>query len=126
MELGKLVELVLSLGGLGALVSVLVNIGKTIGWIKNDTSMNWVTGGNIVVLVVAFVLNMTGKIGLLPVIDTQAGQIAQIILLVFGFVWQMLSSRISHFALKGTAFIGKSYTVEAVKAKSFHADIERR
>jgi len=125
MDISQLIQIVLGLGGVGAVISALVNVGKTLKWIKDGQAQNWVTGGNLLVMIGVFVLTLLGKTDVIQVIDPAAGTIAQIITLVFGLVIQLLSSKLTHFALKGTAIVGKSYSVEAAKAKAFQDRLVR-
>lgn len=126
MEWNSLLTLFGSLGGIGALVAALVNIGKTVGWVKDNQAPTWVTGLNLAGLILVFVLGIFAPDMKIAGVDQFAGQLAIVLVTVFGFVWQILASKLTHSALKGTVLVGKSFTVEATRAKSFQADLLQR
>src|SRR5271157_1189204 len=118
-----------SLAGVGALITCLVNIGKTVGWIKNGQAQTYVIGFNLAGLVGLFVLGVVKPDVNIQGLDAQAGQIAGILMLVFGFIWQNFASKFIHNqVLSGTPVIGMSYTAqaEADKAKAFANVIAQR
>lgn len=116
MSIEQLVAVAASLGGVGFLISVLVNIGKTVGLIKDGQAQNWVTGGNLLVMVLVYAGGLIKPDLDMPGIDSTVGQVAQILAMSFSLIWPMIASKITHNALKGTAIIGKSYTAERLQA----------
>ena len=105
-ELGSLV-------GVGALIAVLINIGKLIGFVKEGTAQNWSVGANIVGIVLLMIFHVFQPANIdLGQIDTFAGSIAQILLIVVGLFVQLASSKLTHATVKGTAVIGKSYSLK--------------
>jgi hypothetical protein len=118
MSVDMLFTTLVGLSGVGALISALVNVLKTLNVVKDGTSQNWVTGANLVAMVVIFILQLAGKADILPVIDSTSGTVSQIIVLVFGLVWQLLSSKTTYNVLKGTAVVGKSYSDDTAKLNS--------
>ena len=117
MTIKQIVSTAASLVGFGALISILVNIAKTVGWIKNDQATLWVVGGNLALILAVYVLQFFGQVDILTVLDAQVGTFAGILVMTSGFVLQVLSSKATHYALKGTPLVGKSFTLEAEKAK---------
>jgi hypothetical protein len=107
-----------SLAGAGALITCIVNICKTVGWVKDGQAPVYVVGFNLVGLVALFVVGVIRPDVNIQGLDTQAGQIAGILMLVFGFIWQNFASKFSHDkVLKGTPVIGASFTYQAELAR---------
>ncbi len=118
-----------SLAGTGALITCLVNILKTVGLVKDGQAPSYVIGLNLLGLIVLFVVGVIKPDVNIQGLDQDAAQIASILILVFGFVWQLVSSKFTHDkVLKGTPVIGASYTyqAEAARIKSFAQEIARR
>ncbi|HSW63410.1 MAG TPA: hypothetical protein VLH56_08880 [Dissulfurispiraceae bacterium] len=112
----------LALGGFGGMVAVLINIGKTVGWIPDGRAPTVAVGLNLVGLIGLFVLGVVKPDIDIGGLDGQFDQIAVILTLVFGFVWQMISSKFTHTAVRGATVFGTSYSVEAAKAVLTQAD----
>lgn len=107
-----------TLGGLAALISVLINIGKTVGIIHDGQAPTWSTALNLAGLIALFVLQLLGKSDLVPALDSQAGALASVLTAIFGFVWQLIVSLKAHGALKGAAIVGKSFSLERATDKT--------
>jgi hypothetical protein len=124
MSLDQIMTTLASLGGVAAFFTVLVNILKTVGIIKDGQAVNVVTVLNFVGAGIIIVLQLLGKIDLLPIIDSTAGTIAQIAMLVFGLVWQLIVSKQTHEVLRGFPLIGKSFSADREKAFTLSAAVE--
>jgi len=117
MELEVLLATLLKLGGFGALVAALINMGKTLGWIPDGLAPTISTGLNLAGLIALYVLGIVQPDLNIEQLDSVAGTIGQILALAFGLAWQLLSTKLTHEkALKGVPFIGKSYSAEKEKA----------
>lgn len=121
MTFEQLIATFASLGGVAALIAVLINIGKTIGWVKDGQAPTWSAGANLIGLIALFVLQATGHTDLVPGLDTQASELAAVLTAVFGYVWQLIVSINAHRALKGAAVIGKSFSLEHQEPPSEYA-----
>ncbi len=106
-----------ALGGVGALIAVVVNILKTVGWVKDGQAPTVSTGLNLVGLILLFAVGVLKPDADVTGADRLAGDLAFVLTTVFGFVWQLVSARLTHqMALAGIAVIGKSYTMEKDRA----------
>jgi hypothetical protein len=132
MSLDQLLLLVGGLGGAGFLIAVLINIGKSVGWIKDGDAASYSTGASLLLTVIVFVTGIVKPDFDFVAADATVMQIAQILSMVFTALWPMIASKISHGLLRGSAVIGKSYSLEnaaAIKmqsAKSVYGDMIRR
>lgn len=109
----QLTDLVLQLGslvGVGTLITVIVNLLKLTGAVKDGQAANWSTGLNLIGLAVLFVIGIYKPQFDLGQADAVAAQVAQILTLVFGLVVQLWSSKGSHGLLRGVPLVGKSFT----------------
>lgn len=79
MEWNALLVLFGSLGGVGALVAALVNVGKTVGLVKDGQAPTVSTGLNLVGLVVVFVLGVVAPEKIAGV-SQYAGQFSEVLI----------------------------------------------
>jgi len=111
LDFDGLVKTLFSLGGAGAFIAVLVNIGKSTGIVKDGTAQTWSAGLNIVALAGLFVAQLFGVNHLVPAIDTQAGELATLLQVALAFVIQFLATRKTHEeVLAGLPAVGKSHS----------------
>lgn len=98
------------LAGMAALITFVINILKTFGLVRDDTAQNW-----------SAALNLAGLIGLLALrvfqpdldvegLDAQVGQFVEVGIVVFGYVMQLLGSKLTHEITRGVTLIGKSHS----------------
>ena len=113
-DLNSLVVFFGSLAGIGALIACLVNIGKTIGFIKDGEAPQYVILLNLLGMLVLFVIGLVKPAFNFQGLDAQAAQVATILMILFGLFWQIYSSKIVHdHILKGAPLIGTSFTLQA-------------
>jgi len=110
-----------SLGGVGALIAAIVNVLKTTGLVKDGQAPTWVVGFNLLGMILLFALGIFQPNADIAGMDETAGQLAVVLFTVFGFVWQLISSKVAHSALKGAPVLGKSYANEMSKAEMIKA-----
>jgi len=89
----QLITMFASLAGVAALVAVLVQLGKFIGLIKDDTAHKWAAGLNLVAFIVFAVFGIFNPNIVYEVLDGYAAQIAAVALFVLGFLTQMTTSK---------------------------------
>ena len=101
--------LLAGLAGLGGLISVLVNLLKAIGVIKDGTSERWVQGFNLIAFVAVAVIYFTKVQVNWAEIDGWLSVLATFI----GFIVQMFGSKVTYVVTKGAPVIGFSYSNKA-------------
>ena len=101
-----------SLIGVSKLVTVLVNLLKLTGLVKDGTSDRWAAGFNLLAFIALVLLGVFRPDLTMKVLDGYAGQIAAILLFILGFVSQMIGSKTGHDALSAAniPLIGKSFS----------------
>lgn len=104
----ELLAFYLSLGGVAALIAVLINVLKKFGVVKDGTAPTWSLGFNLVGLVATFALNVFAPefdfVGASEIAQT----LAEIGALILGLVGQLAISRGTNAAVRGTPLLGYS------------------
>lgn len=108
--------------GVAALVTVVTNVLKTTGVIADGNATAWAAGLNLVGIVALILLKIFKPDWTFDFIDATAGKIANILMVLSAYVFQIVLSGKVHDALKGIPVIGKSYTLEKLKAASPNTD----
>ena len=97
-----------SLLGFAAVIAVVINLLKLAGVVKDDTAQIW-----------SAALNLAGLAGLLlvkvfqpevdiPGLDQQAAEFANVMTVMVAYISQLLSSKLTHYAIRGIPFFGVS------------------
>ena len=104
--LEDILRLLAGLAGLGGLISVLVNLLKAIGLVKDGTSEQWVQGFNLVAFIaVAVVYFMKVQVDW-----AQIDGWLEVLATFIGFVVQLFGSKVTYAVTRGAPVIGFSYS----------------
>jgi len=114
MSIEGLLQMLVQLGGVGALIAVVVNVLKTTGVVKDGQAGMVSAGLNLLALAALFGVQVWKPETDLVWLDSQAGALATLLTTVFGYIWQIVAAKMTHKALSGTPVVGKSYTLEAL------------
>lgn len=101
-----------TLVGVAALIAVIINVLKLAGVIQDGTAQNWSAGLNLVGLVILFVLKIVRPDIDVEEIDKQAGALAEVAVVLIGYISQLLTSKLTHIAIRDVPIIGTSYSSE--------------
>lgn len=104
-----------SLVGIAALITVLVNIGKSVGLVTDGEATRWVAGLNILGMVVLILLKIFQPQWAVLYLDSVAGVIAQVMIILSGFALQLVTSYLTHQSIRGVPVVGKSFTLDSSK-----------
>lgn len=102
--------------GFPAFVSVLVNVLKEFGLVKDGDAPKWVAGFNITGLVTLLIIVAVLPQFDVPNLDKSLLGLANFLTLILGFVVQMGTSKFSYKQIKGLPVVGKSNSADAEKA----------
>jgi hypothetical protein len=94
--------------GFAALIAVLINILKLAGVVKDDTAHIWSAALNLAGLVALFLAKVFSPDLDVPGLDQQAAEFANVMTVIVAYISQLLSSKLTHFAIKGVPFFGVS------------------
>jgi hypothetical protein len=111
-----LLVIVPTLIGVAFLVTVITNILKTVGVISDGNATQWSAGLNLVGIIVLILLRMFKPDWTFEFIDASAGKIANILMILSAYVFQIILSNKIHDGLRGIPVIGKSFTLDSIKA----------
>lgn len=100
-----------NLGGFALLVTALVNAGKKVGWVPDGSAPTASLVLNGLGLLSLIILQISGNFNLVPILDQNAGALANVLNAVLALVFQVYVSRKGHDSvLAGMPFIGKSFS----------------
>ena len=108
----KLAEIVIGFGGLGGLVTLLVNAGKSLGWVKDGKAKIWVGGANLLLMLFFMLAPELGLDVNWVIVDETANSLLQIATIVIGYIGMLKGSDVAYGIVKGIPVIGKSYSLE--------------
>lgn len=112
MDIVNLLVTFVSLIGIGAGITFLINTGKATGIVKDGVAANVSLVMNAVVFVGFVVAKLFFPNLDIVDIDNKVGQIAQIGILILQFIAQLGASKITYTAFRGTPVIGKSFSYD--------------
>lgn len=100
--------------GVAACIAALINVFKTFGLVKDGDAGRWSAALNLAALAGLVALRVFAPSVAVEQLDAQAGIIAQILLIVLGYVVQLAGSESFHALLSRMRLplIGKSHTEE--------------
>ncbi len=94
--------------GFAALVSLIVNVLKTFGVVKDGTADKWVAGFNLLGLLVLGVVRIFFPQYDVKPVDAALGTVAMIGTYILGYIVMLLGSKLTYIGTKGLPVIGKS------------------
>ena len=110
MEFEGLLTQWMSLVGIAALIAVVINLLKQAGVVKDGQAQTWSAGLNLVVLILLFLFNIFKPDIDIGEVDKQAAALAEVAVVVIGYVAQLLAAKATHAAVKHVPLIGTSYS----------------
>lgn len=99
-----------SLFGFGALIALLVNIGKSFGLVRDGQAQNWSAGLNLLLLAGLLALRVYSPSYDIQALDSQVSGLVQIASLAMAWALQMFGSKATHSLARGIPLVGKSYS----------------
>jgi hypothetical protein len=108
----SLFEQLMVLGGFAALISVIINVLKTIGVVKDGQAGMWSAGLNLAGLIALFATGIVAPEFDISGLDENIAQIAEILSLIFAFITQNWISKGTHtvFSSGQVPIIGRSFS----------------
>ena len=97
--------------GVAALIAMLIDIGKSAGWLQDGVAPKWSAGLNLLGMVILIAFKIFRPMLTIEIIYAQAGIIASVLLVVSGYVLMIITSRQTHQSLAAVPFIGKSFSL---------------
>lgn len=105
--------LVLSFGslvGVAAVITVVINTLKHFGVVQDGTAQNWSAGLNLGALAILIALRIFRPDISLAFLDETAGRVAEVGLVILGYVMQLGISQSTHDKVRDIPIVGKTFT----------------
>ncbi len=109
--LEEILKLIAGMAGLGAFTSMLINLLKAVGLVKDGQSEKAFKIADLVVFVVVMVLYLTRT----PIDWAEVDQWLILLTALLGYVVSVFSGEITHDTIKGTPLVGYSYSEKKLK-----------
>lgn len=110
--LENILMIIAGLAGLGAFVSIVINVLKKVGLIKDGQSEQWYQGISLFVFLAVTVVYFLK----VPIIWSEVDQWLKLLTFVLGYVVQILGGKLTYNTIKGTPLFGFSYEKNAQRA----------
>lgn len=109
--LEEILAIIAGMAGLGAFVSMLINLLKAIGLVKDGQADKAFKIADLIVFVIVMVIYLTKT----PVDWAQVDEWLVLLTALFGYVVSVLGGQLTHSTIKGTPLIGYSYSEKQSK-----------
>lgn len=97
-----------ALAGFAALIAFVINGLKYFGVVKEGDAPTWSAGLNLAGLVLLLVMRVYAPQVDVEGLDAQVAQFVEVGTVIFGYIIQLLSSKLSHAVVRGVPGIGKA------------------
>lgn len=104
--LEEILKLIAGMAGLGAFVSMLINLLKAVGLVKDGQADKAFKIADLIVFVIVMVIYLTKT----PVDWAQVDEWLVLLTALLGYVVSVFSGEFTHDTIKGTPLIGYSYS----------------
>lgn len=111
MDITQLVMIVLAVGGFGALVSAGVNVLKVLGLVKDGDAPTWITGFDLLGVVLLYLATAFKLPFDLEIIGAQMSIIAQFLVALGQLIVAFGGSKLFYAMARGSPLIGKSHSI---------------
>jgi hypothetical protein len=112
--LENILMIIAGLAGLGAFVSIFINVLKKLGVIKDGQSEQWYQGISLFVFLAVAVVYFLK----VPVVWSDVNEWLKLLTFVLGYVIQMLGGQLTYNTIKGTPLLGFSYEKNQQRAEA--------
>ena len=111
MDITQLVMIVLAVGGFGALVSAGVNVLKVLGLVKDGDAPTWITGFDLLGVVILYLATAFKLPFDLEIIGPQLGVVAQFLIALGQLLVAFGGSKLFYAVARGSPLVGKSHSI---------------
>lgn len=110
MDFVTLLAVYAALGGVGGLIALVINVGKTLGWVPDGSAATVSTGLNILGLAAVFALGVFKPGVDIGQVDASVQQFVDAATILFGLFVQLGGAKWVHSLVRGVPLVGKSYS----------------
>lgn len=113
--LDEIVILVSSLVGFSALITLLINVAKWIGWIQDGQAQKYSAGANLILILAVYFLKLFRPDFNITTLDPIMAEAAAVGTLIFSYILQLGFGKMTHETVKGLPIVGKSFSLDQQK-----------
>lgn len=99
-----------ALGGVAAIIAVVINVLKYFKLVADGQAQSWSAALNLIAMAVFVGLKIYKPDIDLAGIDAEIAKVAEIALIILGYVMQLGISKGTHAAVRGVPLVGKSFS----------------
>lgn len=110
--LAEIVVFVASLVGFAALITLLINVAKFLGWVKEGDAAKYAAGANLVLTLVVYGFKLFRPDFDFMQVDPIVQEAATVGTLIFTYILQLFGSQFTHETVRGLPIVGKSFSFD--------------
>jgi hypothetical protein len=111
MDIQMLLTYVLGLAGVAGLISVVIDVLKRFGLVKDGDAPTWQVGAQLIVLVVVYVLKVFAPAFDVDGVDVKLTEFLTAFVPFLNFILDNFIGKLTHKALRGAWLVGTSHTL---------------
>jgi len=111
------------LAGFAALVTLIINVLKHFGVIKDGAAQTWSLVANGAIIIIMYTLKIIKPDFEFASLDSIAAEVATVGNFIFQLVVQLFVSKVTHATVSGVPVVGYSYSLEAQKLAELESDV---
>ncbi len=120
MDLQLLLTYVLSLAGVAGLISVVIDVLKRFGLVKDGDAPTWTSGAQLLVLIAVWALKVFNPAFDVEGMDAQLAGFLAVFVPFLNFILDNFIGKLTHKALRGAYLIGTSHTLINMSTSAAH------
>lgn len=113
--LEQVIVQVASLVGFAMLITLLINVAKFLGLVKDGQADKVSAGANLILILVVYGFKLFRPEFDFANVDPIVQEAATVGTLIFTYILQLYGSQLTHNTVKGLPIVGKSYSLEQEK-----------
>lgn len=110
--LEKVIVEVAALVGFAMLITLLINVAKWIGWIKEGYADKVAAGANLILILVVYGFKLFKPEFDFLALDPIVQEAATVGTLIFTYILQLFGGQLTHAVVRGLPIVGKSFSQE--------------
>ena len=103
---------VAALVGFSMLITLLINVAKWIGWVKEGYADKVAAGANLILILVVYGFKLFKPEFDFMTLDPIVQEAATVGTLIFTYILQLFGGQLTHAVVRGLPVVGKSYSLE--------------
>ena len=110
--LEQVIMKVAALVGFAMLITLLINVAKFIGWVKEGQADKVSAGANLILILIVYGFRLFRPDFDFAAVDPIVQEVATVGTLVFTYILQLFGSQLTHSTVRGLPIVGKSFSAD--------------